>query len=45
MNRMISGTPTAGPYNGLGFVWAYDPPDFVATLAGGVATGPLYSYR
>jgi hypothetical protein len=25
VNRMTSGTPTAGPYNGLGFVWAYDP--------------------
>ena len=22
---MISGNPTAGPYNGLAFVWAYDP--------------------
>jgi hypothetical protein len=25
MNCMISGNPTAGPYNGLAFVWAYDP--------------------
>jgi RHS repeat-associated protein len=25
MNRMTSGTPTAGPYNGLAFVWSYDP--------------------
>jgi YD repeat-containing protein len=25
VNRMTSGMPTAGPYNGLTFVWAYDP--------------------